>query len=156
MKQFQQLTKKNSKFLCDQCAHAVLDVIPLIMRVIRSEMRQNRKRDLSVPQFRTLGFLTHYPHSSLSQLSEHLGLKRPTASKLVDALVERDLIVRETSAADRRVIQLILTSRGTTIFDTALKSIQAQLAERLSSHSGSELKHITSAIKVLRRAFESG
>jgi len=153
MKQLQELTKNDSKLKRNECAHAVLDVIPLIMRTIRAEMRRNRKRDLSIPQFRSLAFLTHYPHSSLSTLAEHLGLTRPTASKMVDALVSRNLVVRESSSTDRRAIRLMLTERGSAIFDAALESAQSQLAKRLSALSASELRQVTRAIKVLRNAF---
>ena len=36
----------------DDCAREVLEVVPLIMRAIRTDMRSHRTPDLSVPQFR--------------------------------------------------------------------------------------------------------
>jgi hypothetical protein len=41
----------------EDCARTILDVTPLIMQSIRSEMRSNRTPDLSVPQFRTLIYI---------------------------------------------------------------------------------------------------
>ena len=41
----------------DECSREVLDTIPLVMQTIRSEVRRQRRSDLSVPQFRTLAFV---------------------------------------------------------------------------------------------------
>src|SRR4051812_20164272 len=113
MKQLQELIKvQENGYPAGDCAREVLDVIPLIMRAIRTEVRSRRTRHMSVPQFRTLAFLSHCPHSSLSPLAEHLGLTRPSASKLIDGLVADELVTRETSPADRRQIRLNLTARG--------------------------------------------
>ena len=42
------------KATTDECAHAILEVAPAIMRTIRTEMRSHRTPDLSIPQFRAL------------------------------------------------------------------------------------------------------
>ena len=40
-----------------ETARQVLEVVPLVMRTVRTEMRRHRAHHLSVPQFRTLGFV---------------------------------------------------------------------------------------------------
>lgn len=42
------------------------------------------------------------PEASLSALAENLGVSRPTASVLVDRLVQRGLVARGTDPAERR------------------------------------------------------
>ena len=81
--------------LLDTCARDLMDTAPKIMQSIRVEMRRGRGADLSVPQFRTLGFIQRYPDSSLSGLADHLGLTLPSVSKLVDGLVKQKLISRQ-------------------------------------------------------------
>jgi DNA-binding MarR family transcriptional regulator len=36
----------------DIVAREILDIVPVIMRVIRAEMRNHRSADLAIPQFR--------------------------------------------------------------------------------------------------------
>jgi DNA-binding MarR family transcriptional regulator len=96
----------------DECARQVLETVPLVMRTVRAEMRRHRAADLSVPQFRTLTFLSRQAGASLSQVAEHIGLTLPSMSSLVEGLVERKLILRNTHSVDRR--RVTLTTRPPT------------------------------------------
>src|SRR5690349_21174241 len=93
----------------DNCARALLEVVPPIMRVIRAEMRSQSAPELSVPQFRVLAYVNNHPGASLSEVADHIGLTRPAMSVLVDGLVNRRLMLRETDRSDRRRLTLALT-----------------------------------------------
>ena len=94
------------------CAREILDVTPKIIQAIRTQMRGQRQHDLSVPQFRTLAFLSRHPGSSLSAAAEHIGLTLPTMSVLIEGLVQRALVDRTPDARDRRRVLLTLTPAG--------------------------------------------
>ena len=137
----------------DECAHQMLEVVPLVMRVIRSEMRDHRTPDLSVPQFRTLAFLSHHAGASLSDVAEHIGLRLPSMSKLMDGLVARSLVKRETHPDDRRRVTLALTARGQTMLRAAHAATRTCLAERLAMLSASDRATVTQAMQVLHPLF---
>ena len=137
----------------DEVAREVLDVAPAIVRAIRSEMRQHRSADLSVPQFRTLAFLQRQPGASLSGVAEHLGLTLPTTSKMVDSLVARKFVTRETLSTDRRCIRLAVTARGQASWLAARQSAQSQLARQLAHLSDDERGTVVQAMKILRPIF---
>jgi DNA-binding MarR family transcriptional regulator len=137
----------------DQVAFEVLEVIPLIMRVIRSEMREHRGADLSVPQFRTLAYLNRNAGASLSELAEHIGLTLPSMSKLVDGLVGRKLLTREIPVGDRRRVTLELTARGRGTLRSAYASAQAQLAKRLAVMPGAQRAAVVDTLRALRPLF---
>ncbi len=80
----------------DACAQEILDVVPVVMRSIRAEMRRHRTADLSVPQFRTLAFIDRNADASLSDVAEHIGLTLPSMSKIVEGLVVRKFVTRQT------------------------------------------------------------
>src|SRR5512142_2783 len=96
----------------DECAAMVVEIVPLVMRTIRAEMRGHRSPDLSVPQFRTLLFLRRQPGASVSDVAGHIGLTLPSVSKMIDRLVTRDLVTRHSAPEDRRRICLDLTPLG--------------------------------------------
>jgi DNA-binding MarR family transcriptional regulator len=116
----------------DECAHAVLDAVPLVMRSIRHEMRSHRAPDLSVPQFRALVFLSRHQGSSLSDVAAHLGLTAPSTSVMVNGLVSRDLVARRTDPTDRRRVTLALTPPGREAMESAYKMTESRLGDRLA------------------------
>ncbi len=138
-----------------ETAAELLDVVPLIMRSIRAEMRAHRAVDLSVPQFRALAYLNHREGASLSDVADHLGLTLPSMSKLIDGLVERKLVTREFDSVDRRRVTLALTARGHAILQTSHASTQAHLAEVLATLSSAERATIVQAMRALRPLFAS-
>jgi DNA-binding MarR family transcriptional regulator len=140
----------------EQVASEVLDVVPAVMRVIRHEMRQGRGSELTVAQFRTLAFLARYPGASLSDAADYLGLALPSMSKLVDGLVDRRLITRETSSGDRRRVNLRLTPRGRAALEAAQEAGKVYLAERLGTLAEAERAAVMHAMQVLRPLFAAG
>ena len=139
----------------EEAAGLLVEVVPLVMRTIRHEIRAHRGPELTVPQVRALAFADRSPGAPLSELAEHLGLGRPSASKIADALVERGLLARETSPSDRRCVALRLTEEGMRVLKAARAATRERLAERLKALSGEELAAITQAMAVLRETFRN-
>jgi len=132
------------------CAREILETVPLVMRVIRAEMRRHRTPELSVPQFRTLALLGRQAGISLSETAEHIGLTLPAMSHLIDGLVARSLVARDASPVDRRRIRLTLTAAGRSVLAAAHRSAQAGLAFRLAGLSPAERETVARAMRVLR------
>ena len=136
-----------------ECAREVLDTMPLIMRTLRSEMRSHRTPDLTVPQFRTLMFLHRHTGASLSDVADHMGLTLPSMSKVVDGLVARGLVARQTPPEDRRRVSLTLTASGQVTLQSARTATQACLAEALKTLSEAQRTSIIDAMRALRPLF---
>jgi DNA-binding MarR family transcriptional regulator len=111
---------------------------------------RSRRGGLSIPQFRTLQRLERHPGVSLSDLSEFLGMTRPSASKLVQKLVTDGLVDRKTGD-DRRRVHLFLTARGNEVIAAARLEAHRQLAEYLDSLSREELAEVSAALRTLGR-----
>ena len=136
-----------------ETARQVLEVVPAVMRTVRAQMRQSASLNLSVPQFRALNFVDRNRGASLSEVAEHIGLTLPSMSKLIDGLVERKLVIRQSHADDRRRITLGLTARGCTVLQSARASAQASLAERMSTITESERAIVVHAMQILHPLF---
>ncbi len=137
----------------DVCAQEILEVVPSVMRAIRTEMRRHRTADLSVPQFRTLAFIDRKTDASLSDVAEHIGLTLPSMSKIVDGLVTRRLVTRQTHPTDRRRMTLALTARGQTALQTSREATRSCLAEDLAALTDHERETIRQAMHILRPVF---
>jgi DNA-binding MarR family transcriptional regulator len=137
----------------ESVARELLDVVPVIMRTIRTEMRSHRSNDLTVPLFRSLMFLERHPGVSLLDLSGHLGLTSPSACKIVDGLVDHSLVKRQHSNTDRRKITLALTRAGQKVLDEARTSAQARLAELLVPLSAQQCETVFQALQIIQPLF---
>jgi len=137
----------------DAVARELLDVIPVIMRTIRSEMRSHRSNELTVPLFRSLMFLEQQPGVSLQELAGHLGLTSPSVCKIVDGLVAHSMVKRQHSNTDRRKITLALTPEGQNVLDEARTNTQARLADRLASLSAEQCEIVFQAMKIIQPLF---
>jgi DNA-binding MarR family transcriptional regulator len=139
----------------DECARQVLETVPLVMRAIRAEMRSHRAPDLSVPQFRVLIFLNRHEGASLSDVAGHVGLTLPSMSRMIDGLVARNLVTRQTDPDDRRRVALTLTTLGRTGMQSAYASTEAHLAERLVALPAPDRATIVKAMQALDSTFRS-
>ena len=134
-------------------AKAILRVMPLVMRTLRTEMRACRAIPLSVPQFRALYFISRHPDTSLSDVATHVGVALPSMSRLVDGLVERKLVIRRGHAGDRRRLTLQLTGRGQTLVQAAHAFTEASIALRLSALDEEDLAVVVRAMGLLYPVF---
>ena len=138
-----------------EAAHQLLEVIPVVMREIRSEMRSRRSPDLTVPQFRTLSFVNRNVGSSLLQVAYHLGLTPPSSSKLVDGLISRNMMKREDHPNDRRRVKLTVTHLGEQILEASRQDALTYLSAKLSTINADDRETIVKAMNVLQPIFTS-
>src|SRR5512135_1791555 len=137
----------------DDCAAELLDVVPLVMRTIKREMRQRRASGLTVPQFRAMIFINRQGQAALVQVAEHLGLTSATTCRMMDELVARQLVLNRPSTVDRRKIVLTLTDEGREVLEKARQGTLDRLEELLAALSAEERAVIFQSMGLLRQAF---
>ena len=130
-----------------------MDNIPLLMRLLRTKFREKRIGDLSMAQFRTLGFVNANTGTSLSEAAGHIGVSLPSMSILVDALVNRQLLTRDVHGRDRRRICLALTGEGKRELDEAYQHTQSFFAEKFAELTDDERRQVAGAIDLLKQLF---
>jgi MarR family transcriptional regulator for hemolysin len=153
MKSFHNETNLSGTKQSLDAASLLMEVVPGIMSYIRTEMRRRRMPGLSVPHFRALVFIYRHEDASLSQVAEHVGLKLPSTSKIVDALAARKLVTRRQSQEDRRLIRLKLSSSGLNELVRTKHSVETCLADILDALAPTERAGIVAALKTLRPLF---
>ena len=136
-----------------ECAALVMETVPAVQRAIRAEMRRLRPADLSVLQFRALRFVYLHPGAALSDIAQHVGLTMATVSKMVDGLVERDMLRRQPSKLDRRRMMLTLTPGGQTLLQTTEQATGQHLATLLTPLSQAERQIVAQAMEILKPLF---
>ncbi len=135
------------------CAAEMLETVPLLVRTMRAQMRSQGARDLSLVEFRTLAFVGRKDAATLSDLKDHIGLSLPSMSKIVNSLVQQNLMRRTTSSSDRRCMALSLTPRGRQLHTAARAQTQRYLAARLAALPARQRTEVAAAFRLLRVLF---
>lgn len=92
------------------------DLLHLLTRAERLAMRRIQSvldaYDCSVDAWRVLDLLSGDEGRSMTALAEDAALPAPTLTKLIDQLVDRNVVFRRVDPADRRRVLVQLTPRG--------------------------------------------
>jgi DNA-binding MarR family transcriptional regulator len=148
-------TKRSTrKKTSEQCAAKVVEVVPLVMRCLRADMRTRKSTELSVPQFRSLAFLDRNPGASLSELAEHLGVTRATASANTERLVQRHYVHRCDNPEERRRVVLNLTEAGKQHLYQTRAQTRAYISDLLNDLTEEQVSQIDEALSLLKEIFE--
>ena len=125
------------------------------MKAIRTQMRENSAALPSVVHFRALAFINREPDADVSRLASHIGLMLPSASKLVQTLLERRYISRTPDPADRRRALLKPTAKGRKVMTAARQATRDYLATLLRDCDPRDRNAITGSMRALRPIFVS-
>lgn len=132
-----------------ELAELILDVTPRMMQILREEMRQVRGDRLSVPQFRVLASINRGITQN-KQIAERLGVSEAAISRMIDTLVNEQLVKKGTSRTDRRQANLTLTTSGSKLFNCIKNSARINLESKIQSINTAELEAIINGLKKLK------
>jgi DNA-binding MarR family transcriptional regulator len=111
---------------------------------------------LTMPQVRLLLVLLSEERMRMSILASTLGSTFSAATGLVDRLVERELVERDTDPDDRRTVVCVLTSHGKELAEQLLRIRHLQWEERLRPLTVRELAQVTDAMELIVSASHRG
>src|ERR1041384_3379470 len=105
------------------------------MNAVRSIVRAQRintraielKMGISLAQLFVLQQLAERPAESLNELADRTATHQSSVSVVVRRLVDRGLVSRTASAADKRRIEIDVTPAGRALLTGAPETIQSQL-----------------------------
>ena len=108
--------------------------------------------ELTFAQGKAVILLAAHKELSVGELAKLLGVGKPTASILVQQLVERGLVTRTEHARDRRRTVLRLSEKGAEIGAGRLKEREVKWQNWLSRLSDEELNALARGLNALRDA----
>ena len=146
----------SSEELLLQTIDQVIDVLPAAWDRIRSVMRSDAVKNFGVTmdQFHILHYIRR-GYTSVADLAEKKQISRPAASQMVDALVLKGLVTRQTNPSDHRSIDLALTDHALEVMGVNRKKKQLWMKDQMSSLSAEELLEVYRAMEILKKTFIS-
>jgi DNA-binding MarR family transcriptional regulator len=92
---------------------------------------KGRAVELTLAQMNSLRVVRDRDQVSVKELAEALRVSAPSASAMVERLVDMDLVTREQSQTDRREVVVRLTAKGTEVVDHMERVMLQSIVELL-------------------------
>jgi DNA-binding MarR family transcriptional regulator len=121
------------------------------VRLLRTLRREDDGSGLSAPRLSALSVIVFAGPMSLAELAAAEQVKPPTMSRIVDALVERGLVTRETKPGDRRSVEIAATREGAHLLDAGRERRVHALVKRLGCLADSERRALARGVEILER-----
>ncbi len=118
-------------------------------------LRQADELDLTLTQLKVLVLLYELSDPqllSVKEVAEELGISLPAASRAIDPVVKRRLVVRKEDELDRRVKRVRLTARGESAVGRLIATRVAAAEALVESFTVAEREKLADALgEILRR-----
>ncbi len=108
-----------------QVVHDLENAMPFLlaragMRMGQAFTKQLKQFELTLTEWRVCAALHHRPHQRLSTLASGTSTEPSTLSRVVEALLQRGVLIRDRSAEDGRAVALSLTPAGIALTDRVI------------------------------------
>jgi DNA-binding MarR family transcriptional regulator len=123
-----------------------------VMNLFRHNMKKIiEETGMSAPQGMLMGLLGKNKKMKVTELSKHLHLSNSTVSGLIDKLEEKEMVVRERSKEDKRVVYVSISPKFEEIHKNFHKKIEKNIENILSRGNTEELNKIFEGLYILRK-----
>ncbi|MBE9029431.1 MarR family transcriptional regulator [filamentous cyanobacterium LEGE 11480] len=112
-----------------------------------------RQFDLTPSQFDVIATLGNTNGMSMGEIGERTLITKGTLTGVIDRLIKKDLVQRETPDGDRRSVLVQLTPQGEAVFQQVFPAHIAHLKERFDQLDPSELELLKVLLRRLQQAF---
>jgi DNA-binding MarR family transcriptional regulator len=117
-------------------------------------LRQQSGEGLTPSQNSALASIERNGALTPSELASIERIQRPTATRILNGLLDAGLVTRETDATDRRIARVKVTREGAATLQRGRSRRTAYLARRLERLSPEELEVLERAAELLERLTE--
>ncbi|PSN10475.1 MarR family transcriptional regulator [filamentous cyanobacterium CCT1] len=112
-----------------------------------------RQFDLTPAQFDVIATLGNTQGMTMGDIGEKTLITKGTLTGVVDRLVQKQLVQRETPADNRRSVVVQLTAAGQAVFEEAFPAHIAHIKECFEQLTPTELETLRGLLARLRQAF---
>jgi MarR family transcriptional regulator, organic hydroperoxide resistance regulator len=127
-----------------------------LFRDIMSLLRQNMAKvfedsGITAPQGMVIGTLSKYGKMKISDLGNQLGLTNSTISGIIDRLEKQDMVIRERSLEDKRVVFVSITPKFKEITQDFHNKIEENITNIMNRGTPEEIIKIAEGLNTLKK-----
>jgi DNA-binding MarR family transcriptional regulator len=118
-----------AKSKVDIIAENLMSIHPLLYKSISKPMRRNTS--ITPGGMYVLGSLKRNGILSMSDIGKCLSMPKPHVTTIVDKLIEEGYVERQHDPKDRRIINILITEKGSKDFEEIKLNVSENLKEKL-------------------------
>ena len=129
------------------------------MRFLRFNLSSHKKLEsdlgkvgLTPPQFYVLATIGYAGSLPFGEIGAKMMVTVSNLTGIVDRLEQKKLVLRQRDEADRRVVHVTLTDKGTKIYKTTIPLFERSISEIFSSLDLRRQKELSALLRTLNLA----
>jgi len=123
-----------------------------VMQLFKHNMNKLlEETGMSAPQGMVLGLLSRKKKMKITELSNHLCLSNSTVSGIIDRLEKQEMVIRERSEKDKRVVYVSISENFEDMHKIFHKQLEKNIQNTMSKGSVEELHKIFEGLDALKK-----
>jgi len=132
----------------DLIAENLITIHPLLYKSISKPLRN--QSSITPGGMFVMGTLKRHGTLSMSDIGKCLAMPKPHVTVIVDKLIEEGYVERQSDPKDRRIVNILITEKGVTDFETIKQSVSENLKSKLLLLSEDELEILSNATQQVK------
>ena len=141
---------KNKQIKTNQSLDDVL--MAFRQKMTTSLLEEAKETGFSLSHFEVLGYIAEKGNVTMKEIALWLHITPPSASALIEVLVEKKLVSRVQSDKDRRTIHITLEEKAHKLFHKIYSKKMSIFKKMLSKLNGSDKENL---IRILNKCIEN-
>ncbi len=139
------------KVSLQEFADRINDIMPVMLKEFaKRQVNELSKGNITLPQFLILAFLEKNGEAKMSELAHFMSVSTAAMTGMVERLLKHGYVLREYEPADRRIIKIICTPKGSALvkkINSQRRSMIVDIFGRVSEIDRSDYLRVLSRIK---------
>lgn len=134
----------------EQIVRNFITVIPLFKKNLLHKNCKADEYNLNHSHFQILAVLKKEEKIPISEVAKKLFISTPNMTKLLNKLIDEDMIERIPGEKDRRVININLTEKGNIYLENKFLEFESSLKDKFSPLSQDKLEKLNDSLITLK------
>jgi len=134
----------------DEISESALLLFPLLKRLFSGDPSAPALASLKNQTYHILRILERRGPLPVSAIGKQLFIAKQNMTTLIDRLMNDGLVERKNDAADRRIINILITKKGVGFSKEIMLGLKKIVRENLSKLNDKDIKSLHSAFRVMR------
>ena len=139
-----------NEFKMDLIIQNFISVIPLFKKKLIHENCGFDKNSLNHSHFQIMSVLKNNGKLPISEVAKQLFISTPNMTKLLNKLIDEDMIERIPDEKDRRIINIKLTEKGNNYLEDSFEDIKLSLKNKFSTLPNDKLDKLNESLVTLK------
>jgi DNA-binding MarR family transcriptional regulator len=134
----------------DRISESALLLFPLLRRLVKGDPEDPARVPFRNHSYHVLKMLEREGPLPMSVVGKQLAIAKQNMTTLTDKLMREGLVERRKGAADRRVIHIVITEKGTKFLKVSRAALKKIIKKNLFELGNEDIKSLDSAFQTIR------